>query len=755
MIRFLQRRLGQASTDTDLGHRTFLLNMVLLGLAGPGLAFGVAMAALWALGLAPSIGVIAGLGVQPFYLIAYLVGRRGRVTEASHILSSVVFLAMVASMVQVGIGHVSIIGLAMVVVTAGVLISARAASLYLLLGVVAYLGIGAFEYYGYLPTTLLPVSTIIVDTIGLGLGLSVIVIVNWLHERQMHRSLQTQRSVSQQLHRQSIDLEKRVAERTRILQRQTNLLDTTATIAKMAIERVSLKELMSRAIDIIGERFGFYQVSIYLIDETGTLLNLAASSGEVGRQLVDRNYRLSVGSPSIVGWVGANQKPRAAPDTSKDPMYFRMSVLPDTRSEVAAPMKLGQRLIGVLDLQANEPRSFDDKDVATIQTIANELAIALENSRLIHQSQQELERFKAEYRSEARASWGRLPRAGTVPRVYLTPDGEQIQSDEKRMPSMQEAIRTGETAFAEDEDEVAVPILVRGEVIATIGARKRGKGEKWSEEDIALLEAVAGQAGLSLETARQYTEEQRRVSELEAINRVSQAASQLRRAAALFRVVHTQINQVMGQTDLLIAMHNSESDQIDFAYAHEGNKKVDLPSIPIGKDLISRVLTTGQTLILVEDASQQAKELGVQIVGKPICSWVGVPMVVGDKVLGVIAIQDREEKHRFTDDDAAFLTTIASQVATAFENYKLLEQVQLAARRERMIREITTKIRRSPDIGMVLETTARELRRALGASRTNITLDHAPESDQTYRPSTSLEPPNQEPEEASPEEGRQ
>jgi GAF domain-containing protein len=142
----------------------------------------------------------------------------------------------------------------------------------------------------------------------------------------------------------------------------------------------------------------------------------------------------------------------------------------------------------------------------------------------------------------------------------------------------------------------------------------------------------------------------------------------------------------------------------------------------MGDDLTAVVLRSRQPLLLAENLVQQAEILGVQELEIAARSWLGVPMLLGDQILGAIIIQDATVENRFTEDDAALLSTIASQIAAGIQNTQLLDQVQRTARRERLIHEVTSKVRRSPDIRSILETTTRELGRALNAARSTVEL---------------------------------
>jgi GAF domain-containing protein len=262
---------------------------------------------------------------------------------------------------------------------------------------------------------------------------------------------------------------------------------------------------------------------------------------------------------------------------------------------------------------------------------------------------------------------------------------------------------------------------------------------------------VAAQTALALEGARRYAEEHRRVAELEVVNRVSQAVSQHLRLDSLYRVVHNQINQVLGETDMYIAIYHPETEQIAFPYISENKEMIQREPAPFGKGLASLIIQTRQPLLLQEDTERRASALGTEILGKEAKSWLGVPLIVGDDVIGVLSVQDPAVENRFTEDDAALLTTLASQVATALQSAQLLDQVQRSARRERLIHQIASKVRRAPDVKTVLETTATELRRALNASGAAIRLDREPRALGDESSPTGEETLNSE-EKSSPEE---
>jgi GAF domain-containing protein len=736
--------LRPTSDDPQIARQQILLNWILAGLLILSILTGITTLALWLAGQIDPVATIASFGLIPFMVLSFLLGRRGSVRIAGYIPTILVFALLAASMLLMGIGHVSTVGLALVVITASVLINTAAGIFYAVLSVAAYAFAGWALTTGLVPAPFMPQSIIIFDAIGLGVFLAIFLLMIWLSNREIVRALEREQRVSGQLQAQSRELEDLVASRTLGLERRAIQLQTASEIAKMASEAGDARALMSQAIELIRARFGFYHASIFMLDETGNWAQLEASTGEAGRKMLARKHRLATGSASIIGWVMANRLPRIALDVDQDPFHFRNPLLPDTQAEMAVPLMVGKRLLGALDVQSTEPHAFGEDDVRTLEAIASELAVAIDSARIQREMARQLERIETAYRQQIQAGWQRVSRSSRLPIIHLDQHGEMMPSTEEDFPLIQDAITQGGTVLSQDQRELAIPIEVRGETIATLAARRPRLAEPWTEDEIALIEAIAAQSALALENARQRAEEQRRVTELEVINRISQAVSQMLRLDTLYRIVHRQINQVLGESEMSVVLYDAADETIRIPYASGDTSKAE-ETIPLSEDLTSIVLRSRQPLLLAENLVQQAEILGVQNLEVEAKSWLGVPMLLGDQILGLIIVEDATTENRFTEDDAALLSTVASQIAAGIQNTQLLDQVQRSARRERLIHEITSKVRRSPDIRSILETTTRELGRALNAVRSTVELgagngEHEPSSGPASQEGTGGEP---------------
>ena len=189
-------------------------------------------------------------------------------------------------------------------------------------------------------------------------------------------------------------LEQQVADRTREVERRANQVVTGAEIGRAITSLLNIDELIVRIVDLIRARYGFYYVALFLIEADRRWAVLQYGTGEPGRVLKARDHQLPVGGQSIVGWVGAQHVARVARDVLADPMHLPNPLLPETRAELALPLQLGERFLGVLDLQSAQRNAFDESEVTALQALADQVAIALENARLYSELHTNYERLQ-------------------------------------------------------------------------------------------------------------------------------------------------------------------------------------------------------------------------------------------------------------------------------------------------------------------------------------------------------------------------
>lgn len=166
------------------------------------------------------------------------------------------------------------------------------------------------------------------------------------------------------------------------LQRRNAHLLASSEVSKAATQIHEIQEVLTRCVDLIRTHFGFYYAAVFLIDEAGEWAVLRAATGEAGHQLLEVGHKLGVGSQSMVGWATANNAARIALDVGDEAIRFDNPYLPKTRSEMALPLRVRGDVIGALDVQSTSLNAFSDEDIQTIQMMADQVAIAIDNARL-------------------------------------------------------------------------------------------------------------------------------------------------------------------------------------------------------------------------------------------------------------------------------------------------------------------------------------------------------------------------------------
>ena len=183
------------------------------------------------------------------------------------------------------------------------------------------------------------------------------------------------------------------AERERLLldlAYRSTQLQTAAEVSKSASTILALDALMQQAVDLIKDRFSFYYVGIFLVDEEGQSAVLRAGTGEPGRQMLAAGHRLAIGEGSMIGYCIAHARARITLDADEDAIRYKNPYLPLTRSEMALPLLTRGKAIGALTVQSTHDGAFAAEDISVLQTMADQLAIAIENAWLYEASQQEI-----------------------------------------------------------------------------------------------------------------------------------------------------------------------------------------------------------------------------------------------------------------------------------------------------------------------------------------------------------------------------
>jgi len=370
--------------------------------------------------------------------------------------------------------------------------------------------------------------------------------------------------------------------------------ETAAEIARDISSSLDLDELLQKAVNLIRSRFNFYHANIFLKDPAGEYVVIRESTGEAGAQLKRSGYKLGIGSKSIVGFVAGNGEQLIVNDTTRDATYLPNPLLPDTRAEAAIPLNVGDRIVGVLDVQSTKPYAFSDDNLRTLQILADQLGIAVVNSELFAETQEHLAQHRLLHHITTTAASG---------------------------TTLDEALQSAVNGLQ---------VTLGGDRVSIMLADREKK----------ILEVKAA-VGYALEIY-----------------------------------------------DLKIPVGNGITG---WAAKHK------------------RTIRTGN---VKEDTRYIEGSINTR-------SELAIPMIYRSELLGVLNVES-EQFNAYTESDEELLGTLGGSLAAIIANARLLEQIRAQAERERILFEITDKIRRTTDLQTILVTTVSELTKATGATKSHI-----------------------------------
>jgi GAF domain-containing protein len=347
-------------------------------------------------------------------------------------------------------------------------------------------------------------------------------------------------------------LEKRVVERTKDLENQSQRLRVITEIAKDAASSKNFSELLERAGQLIQDRFGFYHTGLFIIDTDKEFAVLTSSPTEAGKKMIDDGHKLRVGHTGIVGLVASTGESRIVLDTDLDTSYYDNPLLPNTRSEMALPLKAEKGIIGVLDVQSDQPQAFSSDDVAVIQILADQLAVTIERARLLQQLEQSLKELEQSYGSTTRQTWKSIAESGLINNIGYHFDNIRIRPINE-VPAlgnkaMQEGSKVIETNGAKQES-IAFPIKLRGQSIGAITVKLK-EGRK--QTTINTIEQAAERLAGSLESARLFEEARQRADREQAISQVTTAISSAPEFDDILRTAVEEIGKTLGDSEVSI-----------------------------------------------------------------------------------------------------------------------------------------------------------------------------------------------------------
>jgi GAF domain-containing protein/HAMP domain-containing protein len=407
--------------------------------------------------------------------------------------------------------------------------------------------------------------------------------------------------MTSELRRTLEGLEQRVAERTADLarasseaQRRATQLEIISDVIRTIASIQDHDQLLSQVAQLISERFRYYHTGIFLIDKASSFAILKATNSEGGQRMLQRNHRLKVGEEGIVGYVTANGQPRIAHDVGKDAVFFDNPDLPYTRSEMALPLKVGNEIIGALDVQTMEQSAFSEEDVNILSTLADQVSLAIENVRLYSETRSALEEMKVLHRQYLREAWNTVSsERSSLGYQYDFGALSSVQSavpeqlwkllEESDAPVVADPPTPGENEPAGQVGgrEVMAPIKIRGHLVGMVKLQEGQQARSWTEDELGLIHAVADQIGLAIENARLIQQTQRRA---EREHLVAEITSRMRASNDPQQIIETasrELRRALGarETNIILPASAKPAQQLPLRRGNEDLKSKDSTGI--------------------------------------------------------------------------------------------------------------------------------------------------------------------------------
>ncbi|MEO5905930.1 MAG: GAF domain-containing protein, partial [Saprospiraceae bacterium] len=407
------------------------------------------------------------------------------------------------------------------------------------------------------------------------------------------------------------------------------------------------------------------------------------------------------------------------------------------KSLIMVPMIVGEEATGVISLQnLDQENAFSDSDVSLLTTMANSMSVALESARLFdetHRLLKETEQRTAELAVINNVQEG-LARELDIKGIYnlvgdricelFDTQSVLIRSFDQHtgLEHWQYAVEKGEHIYSEprpfiwankllidtkqpllinkDYVETAkkfggagvskglppksamfIPMIASDVVKGSVSLQNIDRENAFTESDLRLLTTLANSMSVALENARLFDETtyllgeaKQRATELTTVNSISKALASQLNVDDLIKLVGDELKNLFNANIVYLALLNQKTKTIHFPYQFGD----ELAPMKLGEGLTSKIILTGEPLLINKDVEEFRTQIGVQRIGLPSASYLGVPIPVGDEIIGVLSIQSTEQENRFNENDLRLLSTIASSVGVALRNATLFEDVKLA-----------------------------------------------------------------------------
>jgi PAS domain S-box-containing protein len=537
------------------------------------------------------------------------------------------------------------------------------------------------------------------------------------------------------------------------LERYATQLQVAAEIAQEAATVHGLDSLLNKAVDLVREGFGFYHAAVFLIDEDGENAVLTAASGKGGKKLLAQEHRLKVGEIGIISHVAKTGQPRISQDVGKDANHLKQPLLPETKSEIAVPLKVMEQVIGVFDIQSRQRAAFDGNDLIAMQTMANQLAIAIDNIRLFSESQKRSQELASIY-AAAIAISNILDTDTLLERLYkqiqrmISPDTFMVTlyDSTNETFSVALAIEKGKpvTEFLNKQYPIAeggltgwvlqnrqslligdidvdplpiepirgvepihawlgVPLISRTNLIGAFSIQSFHPNE-FDESHKRFLESLAAQSAIAIENADFFNAERIAREKAEALRDAAQVIGSTLSLDQVIQTVLEQLARVLPLDSACVFLVEGNNARIQAGHGYDKySESEDLTNttLPVDAPVLKKIIVNGNTL-MISDVKAYPGWIKTPL-SEHIRSNLGVPLRVRNQVIGFFSL-DRVVPGGFSDEELEIAEAFAAQTSAAIENARLFEAEEKQVAALETLRQVSLDLTASLEPGTVFDS---------------------------------------------------
>jgi GAF domain-containing protein len=518
-----------------------------------------------------ALSALAIAAVVSLYFLRRQVLWPARVIIPIGALIALVYLLLVGN----GVHDIAISAMMLVLILAGITLGGRALIVFGILSAFMIVIVGILEIYGYLPNSFgAQVSDIVIISVAILTGAFLLrLLLNRLQQviQELQQSERQQIQANAELLGLKESLETRVMDRTKELEDRTVELESANSQVRVrasqfeALAQVTqaitsirnLQELLPRIAALISDEFGFYHVGVFLVDDAREYAVLSATNSEGGRHMLKRNHRLRLGEQGIVGNVTFTGIPRVAMDVGEDAVFFDNPDLPETHSEMALPLRLGNQVIGALDVQSTVTGAFSTEDIQTLSLLANQVGLAIENARLFEDTRRALAESESITRQTIRETWRKLPSEQNLLGYRYTVTGAIPLQQPMEVSEMDKARAKATQA---ETSQIVVPIELRGEKIGSLIVQSPA-ATQMDQDRIDLIKAVAERVAISAENARLFDETNRRAERERTVSEITGKIRSVNDPQAMIQIAIEELRNALGATRVEVIPQTIQGSQ--------------------------------------------------------------------------------------------------------------------------------------------------------------------------------------------------